>query len=93
MKFDSNGTTFTCHCEDREFDPYVVVAAVEWCANHSEGWNYAINSATEYTIKDFGEGLEPVGEKHWSVRIWFTAYEDAIAFRLVIDALVAEAAC
>lgn len=92
MKFKQTGTMFQCQCDDRDFDEYVVGALLHWCRTTATSWHRAITSLSDYDIQDFDDGLETVS-KNWSVRIWFDRDDEAMAFKLALDGLLAEVAC
>jgi hypothetical protein len=92
MRFTNTGKSFTCVSPNRAFDQQVVLDALEWCADNAEGWAYELEATTDYVVRDFGEGFEECS-KVWTFKVRFGRDDDALAFRLALDGLLAEAAC
>lgn len=90
MKFSNTRKTFICVCADQSFNPQVVLLALEWCSENAANWDYDIEASTNYVVHDFGEGFEERG-KVWTFKLLFDSDKDALAFRLALDGILAEA--
>jgi hypothetical protein len=92
MKFSNTRKTFTSVCSEGTFNRQVVLDALEWCANNLAGWDYGLEATTSYAVHDFGEGFEERG-RVWTFKLLFEREDDALAFRLALDGILAEGTC